>query len=328
MSRPRYSFVLPVFDEEETLPELYRRLAAVVETLDGEAELLFVDDGSRDASAAILLDLHQRDPRVKLLRLSRNFGHQVALSAGLDAAAGDAIVIMDADLQDPPELVPELVAKWREGNEIVYAVRQDRTVERLWRRATISFAYRMLARASEIEIPVDAGDFRLVDRRALDAFKALRESNRYVRGMFSWVGFSQVGVPYTREARYGGKTKYPLRKLIELGSDGLLSFSTAPLRLALVAGFLVSGGAFVLGATTIVLRILGIGVVPGWASIVSVTSFLGGVQLIVIGMLGLYVGRIYDEVKGRPLYLVRDAYGLSPPDSTRDERLLAADSRP
>jgi glycosyltransferase involved in cell wall biosynthesis len=311
MNAPRYSFVLPVYEEEDTLPELYRRLAAVADGLDGDVEMLFVDDGSRDGTAAILLDLHSRDPRVKVLRLTRNFGHQPALTAGLDAAAGDAIVIMDADLQDPPELVPELVERWREGYEIVYAVRRDRTVEPWWRRSTIAFAYRVLNRMSDIEIPVDAGDFRLVDRRALDAFKALRESNRYVRGMFSWVGFTQVGVPYTRDARYAGQTKYPLRKLIRLGTDGLVSFSDTPLRLSLILGFVVSIAALLLGVTSIALRIFGVGYVPGWSSIVAVVSLLGGVQLIVVGMLGLYVGRIYDEVKGRPLYLVRDAYGLA-----------------
>jgi dolichol-phosphate mannosyltransferase len=328
MDRPRYSFVLPVFDEEDTLPELYRRLSAVADGLDGESEMVFVDDGSRDGTAALLLDLHGRDPRVKVLRLTRNFGHQLALTAGLDAAAGDAIIVMDADLQDPPELVPELVERWREGNEIVYAVRRDRTVEPWWRRSTIAFAYRVLNRMSDIEIPVDAGDFRLVDRRALDAFKALRESNRYVRGMFSWVGFKQVGVPYTRDPRYGGKTKYPLRKLIRLGSDGLMSFSDAPLRLSLILGFVVSAGALLLGVTSIVLRIAGIGYVPGWSSIVAVVSFLGGVQLIVVGMLGLYVGRIYDEVKGRPLYLVRDAYGLAGEQSAAEIALADKRLRP
>jgi glycosyltransferase involved in cell wall biosynthesis len=328
MDAPRYSFVLPVYEEEDTLPELYRRLAAVADGLDGSVEMLFVDDGSRDASAAVLLDMHERDPRVKVIRLSRNFGHQIALSAGLDAAAGDAVIIMDADLQDPPELVPELVAKWKEGFEIVYAVRRDRTVEPLWRRSTISFAYRLLTRMSDIELPVDAGDFRLVDRRALDAFKALRESNRYVRGMFSWVGFRQVGVPYSREARYGGKTKYPLRKLIRLGSDGLLSFSDAPLRLSLILGFVVSVAALLLGVTSIILRIAGIGYVPGWSSIVAVVSFLGGVQLIVIGMLGLYVGRIYDEVKRRPLYLVREAYGLTGDQSAPKVALSEEPLRP
>jgi dolichol-phosphate mannosyltransferase len=328
MDRPRYSFVLPVFDEEDTLPELYRRLSAVADGLDGESEMVFVDDGSRDATAALLLDLHGRDPRVKVLRLTRNFGHQLALTAGLDAAAGDAIIVMDADLQDPPELVPELVERWREGNEIVYAVRRDRTVEPWWRRSTIAFAYRVLNRMSDIEIPVDAGDFRLVDRRALDAFKALRESNRYVRGMFSWVGFKQVGVPYTRDPRYGGKTKYPLRKLIRLGSDGLMSFSDAPLRLSLILGFVVSAGALLLGVTSIVLRIAGIGYVPGWSSIVAVVSLLGGVQLIVVGMLGLYVGRIYDEVKGRPLYLVRDAYGLAGEQSAAEIALADKRLRP
>jgi dolichol-phosphate mannosyltransferase len=312
MAAPRYSFVLPVYEEEETLPELYRRLAAVADGLDGEVEMVFVDDGSKDASAAVLLGLHHSDPRVKVIRLSRNFGHQVALSAGLDAAAGDAVIIMDADLQDPPELVPELVAKWRAGNEIVYAVREDRTVEPLWRRSTISLAYRFLARMSRVEIPVDAGDFRLVDRRALDAFKALRESNRYVRGMFSWVGFTQVGVPYTREERHAGKTKYPLGKLIQLGTDGLLSFSDAPLRVALVLGFVLSGLAFVFGAVVVVLRILDVSVVPGWTSTALVGSLLGGTQLLVIGMLGLYVGRIYDEVKRRPLYVVRETHGLTP----------------
>src|SRR5438105_4424589 len=310
MDRPRYSFVIPIYNEEETLPELARRLTDVMDGLDGEAEAILVDDGSTDRSYELLVDLNRRDERFKVLRFSRNFGHQLAITAGLDYAAGDAVVIMDGDLQDPPELAPELIARWREGYEVVYAIRQDRRAEPLWRRTAIALFYRILRRLVNVEIPPDAGDFRLVDRRALEQFRRMRESNRYVRGLFAWIGFKQIGVPYRRDARFAGRTKYPLRKLIKLATDGLVGFSDLPLRATMMLGFVVSITSFVLGIVAIALRIARVGAVPGWASIVVVVSFLGGVQLIVTGTMGIYVGRIYEEVKGRPRYILRDAEGV------------------
>jgi polyisoprenyl-phosphate glycosyltransferase len=307
---PRYSFVVPVYNEQETLPELARRLGAVLERLDGEAEVILVDDGSIDGTPRLLDELHRRDPRFKVVTFTRNFGHQLAVTAGLDRASGDATIVLDADLQDPPEVALELIDRWREGYEIVYAVRADRRREPFVRRTVIGLFYRMLHRLANIELPPDAGDFRLVDRRALDEFRQLRESNRYVRGLFAWTGFRQTGVPYTRDARYAGRTKYPVRKLITLGVDGLIGFSRVPLQIAVVLGFLVSIGAFVFGLVEIGLRIAHVGVVPGWASVIVVVTFLGGVQLILTGMMGTYVGRIYEEVKARPLYIVRDAKGF------------------
>ncbi len=307
---PRYSFVVPVYNEEETLAELERRVTGVLDQLDGEAEVILVDDGSFDRSAELLDDLHRRDPRYKIVRFTRNFGHQIAVTAGLDFAAGDATIVLDADLQDPPELALEMIARWQEGYEIVYGVRTDRTNERLLIRAVTKPFYRFLHRVANIELPEAAGDFRLVDRRALDQFRQLRESNRYVRGLFAWTGFHHVGVPYKRGARYAGQTKYPLRKLITLGIDGLFGFSRAPLTIAIVFGFVVSLSSFVLGVVAIALRLANIGYVPGWASIVVVVSFLGGVQLVVTGMVGTYVGRIYEEVKARPLYVLRETKGV------------------
>ncbi|MDX6423442.1 MAG: polyisoprenyl-phosphate glycosyltransferase [Gaiellaceae bacterium] len=310
MSRIRYSFVIPVFNERETLPELHRRLSEVIETLDGEAELLFVDDCSFDGSYELLGELGREDPRIRVIRFARNFGHQVAITAGLDHAAGDAVVVMDADLQDPPEVIPDLIARWEEGYEVVYAVRERRSGESWLKRSTASWFYRVLRRIAHVEMPLDAGDFRLVDRRAVDAFRSMRERARYVRGMFSWVGFRQIGVPYSRSERFAGEPKYSYRKSLTLAVDGLVSFSSAPLRAALVAGFAFSTLAFALGVFAVVAKIAGAFVVPGWASILVVVSFLGGVQLTVIGMLGLYVGRIYEEVKARPIYIVRETIGF------------------
>lgn len=318
MTRPRYSFVVPLFDEEQTIPELGARLAAVMDDLDGEAEAVLVDDGSSDRTFALMTQLHERDPRFRLLRLSRNFGHQVAITAGLDHAEGDAVVIMDGDLQDPPEVAHELIARWREGYEVVYGVRADRSdAESFLKRIATSSFYRVLRRLTELDIPVDVGDFRLVDRQALTEFRKLREHDRYVRGLFAWVGFSQIGVPYKRDPRYAGRTKYPFRKLVKLGADGVIGFSKVPLKLALTFGFVFSIAAFLYGVSAVVKRVLGIGYVPGWASVVAVVTFIGGVQLIVVGVMGIYVGRIYDEVKRRPLYVVRSTRGLD--DVARDE---------
>ena len=307
----RYSFVIPVYNEEATLPELASRLRAVLDGLEGDSEVLLVDDCSIDRTPELLRELHAADDRFKVIRLARNFGHQIAITAGLDFVVGDAVVVMDADLQDPPELVPALVERWRDGYDVVYAVREHRRGDPWLKRTLAAGFYRVLRRLSNVDMPLDVGDFRLVDRRALDAFRAMRERRRYVRGMFSWIGFRQTGVPYHRDERFAGDPKYSFRKSLRLAVDGIVSFSDAPLRLALYGGFLVSFLSFMVGVGAIVAKLAGAFVVPGWASIVVVVSFLGGIQLTLMGMLGLYVGRIYEEVKGRPLYLIREAHGLA-----------------
>jgi glycosyltransferase involved in cell wall biosynthesis len=308
---PDYSIVLPVYDEEESLPELYERVTWLLERLDGDAEVILVDDGSRDDSFALMLDMNQRDPRFKLLQLSRNFGHQVAITAGLDFAAGRAVIVMDSDLQDPPEAVLAMAERWREGFDVVYGVRRERRGETRFKRVTAAAFYRLLQRLADVEIPPDAGDFRLLDRKALDAYLAMREHDRYVRGMVSWVGFNQIGVAYNRDERRAGTTKYPLRKMMKFAADGIVSFSNAPLRLALALGFIVSVSSFVYGFVAILLKVTGAFTVPGWTSIIFVTSFLGGVQLIVLGVVGEYVGRTYLEAKRRPLYVVNRSAGLA-----------------
>jgi len=307
---PRYSIVIPIYNEEESFPDLFKRLREVMDRMDGTAEAVLVDDGSRDASYQLMVQANLEDPRFKAIQLSRNFGHQIAITAGMDAAAGQAVIIMDADLQDPPEVILQLAARWQEGYEIVYAVRERREGETLFKRTTATLFYSMQRRLAEVEQPVDVGDFRLVDRKALNAFLQMRERNRYVRGMFSWVGFRQVAVPYTRASRKAGTTKYPIRKMMRLATDGFVGFSTAPLRLALTIGLAMALGAVAYGLVAIALKLAGLPYVPGYASLIVTITFLSGVQLIVIGMVGQYVARIYDEVRGRPLYLVRESHGL------------------
>ncbi len=310
---PEYSLVVPVYNEEETLPELMRRLAALLEKMDGECEVVLVDDGSSDSSYELMAAMREQDPRFKLLRLSRNFGHQIAVTAGLDAATGNAVIVMDADLQDPPEVALDLAARWREGFDVVYAIREERRGESAFKRATAKLFYRTFRRMTDVDVPLDVGDFRLIDRGALDAFRSMRETNRYVRGMFSWIGFRQSGVPFRREERFAGQTKYPLGKMVKFATDGIVSFSAAPLRLALKLGFAVAGLSFLMGAVFLVSKIAGFYSVPGLASIAVFVAFLGGIQLFLLGIVGEYIARIHDEVKRRPLYLVRDAQGVEPP---------------
>lgn len=312
--RPEYSIVVPVYNEEESLEELSRRLEILLERLGGRGEVILVDDGSSDRSYELMLAARERDDRFKVIRLSRNFGHEIATTAGVDMARGDAVVIMDADLQDPPEVVEEMVARWREGIDVVYTIRDERPGETWFKRATAVAFYRLFHRLAGIGVPLDAGDFRLVDRRALEAFKAMRESNRYVRGMFGWIGFRQEGVHYTRAERFAGETKYPFRKLLRLAIDGIVSFSSAPLRFALNLGFVVSVLSFLLGVSFLIWKVIGFYSVPGLASIAVYVSFLGGIQLLILGVIGEYIARIHDEVKRRPLYLVSEAHGL--PDVT------------
>jgi dolichol-phosphate mannosyltransferase len=307
---PRFSVVVPIRDEEESLPELHRRLAAVLDGLDGDWEIVLVDDGSQDRSFDLMLELRGRDPRVKVVRLSRNFGHQVAITAGIDLASGDAVIVMDGDLQHPPEVIPELVARWREGNDVVYGVMTDREGESWFKRWSARRFYWLLGRMSDVEVPSAAGDFRLVDRRAVNAFTSLRERNRYVRGMFSWIGFRQAGVPYASPARIAGQTKYTVPRMTRLALHGILSFSNAPLRIVLGLGFVVSAFAIAEAIYAIVGKFGGFYTVSGWASIVFVVSLLGGIQLIVLGVIGEYVSLIYDEAKRRPIYVIREQHGF------------------
>jgi polyisoprenyl-phosphate glycosyltransferase len=309
MAKPVYSIVIPVYNEEESLPELYLQLTALIDRLDGEAEVLLIDDGSSDDSCSIMVKISNHDPRFKVLELSRNFGHQIAITAGMDASSGQAVIIMDADLQDPPEVVLEMAAKWRDGYDVVYGVREERENETWFKRVTAALFYRLLRKLTDLNIPVDVGDFRLVDRKALDAFRSLREHNRYIRGMFSWIGFKQTGVRYRRLGRFAGTTKYPFKKMLKLALDGVLSFSVIPLRLALHFGLLMSALSFVAGLWALGARLWGT-VYPGWTSVVLLVTFLGGIQLALFGVLGEYIGRIYDEVRNRPIYLVRNAHGF------------------
>jgi dolichol-phosphate mannosyltransferase len=327
--RPTYSFVVPVFNEEETLPELRRRLDELMGRLDGPAEVVLVDDGSTDRSWSLMKELVTGDDRFKAVGFSRNFGHQMAITAGMDYANGDAVIVMDADLQDPPEVVLEMAARWRDGFDVVYAVRESRAGETRFKEYTAAAFYRVFRRLTDIDIPVDVGDFRLVDRRALDAFRAMRENNRFVRGMFSWIGFRQTGVPYTRAERHAGRTKYPLRKMVSFAADGIVSFSKVPLRLALQAGFLVSLGAFLFGTAALVAKLAGFYHVSGLASLAVVTAFLGGMQLVVLGVMGEYIARIHEEVKNRPLYLVRELLGFDEVESdlASDAQLLGQRGR-
>lgn len=303
--QPEFSLVIPIYNEVESLDELGRRLTPVLDRLDGSSEVILVDDGSIDGSFPKMQALHEADPRFVVVRLSRNFGHQTALTAGLDHARGNAVIILDGDLQDPPEVIEQLVARWRDGYQVVYAVRQERSGESRFKLATARWYYRLLGRLSEVPMPLDAGDFRLVDRCAVDAINAMPEHNRYIRGMFAWVGFDQTGVVYDRDPRHAGVTKYPLRKMLSFATDGIVSFSTVPLRMTLALGFLVSVFAILGGVAAMVLKLTDVAVAPGWISTVVIVAFLGGIQLIVLGVIGQYLSRIYEEVKRRPQYLVR-----------------------
>lgn len=301
-----YSFVIPVLDEREGLDELHRRLIGVMDQLDEPAEVVFVDDGSTDGSFEAMRALSAADPRFRVVRLSRNFGHQIALTAGLDHARGRAVIVMDADLQDPPEVALALIEQWKAGYAVVYAVREGRSGESRAKLATAKWFYRLLARMTEVDMPVDTGDFRLIDRQVVDAVGDMRESHRYLRGMFAWVGFDQTGVSYQRESRQTGSTKFSFSRMIRFATDGIVSFSAVPLRLALALGFAVSAVSLLVAVFSVGARLFGAEVVPGWASLLAVIGVLGGVQLIVLGVIGEYIARIHDEVKRRPLYLIRD----------------------
>lgn len=322
--RPVFSLVIPIYNEEAVLPILLHRIEQLLARLDGPAEVIFVDDGSFDTSGIVLAGWAAQDERYRYLALSRNFGHQIAITAGMDAARGDAVIVMDGDLQDPPEVVLDLVAKWREGFDIVYARRLSRKGEGRFKRWTASLFYRALRRLTAVPIPEDVGDFRLVDRKALDAFRAMPERDRFVRGMFGWMGFRQTAVTFHRSPRAAGKTGYSWPKMIRLGFDGIMGFSDIPLRLALWLGAAVSLGAVMFGVYVIVLALQGSDFVTGWASTIVLVSLLAGVNLLMTGIVGLYVGRIHSEVKNRPLYVVARAVGFAEEPETVRSRLPEA----
>ncbi len=308
---PVYSLVIPLYNEEAVLPLLLYRLDRLLEALDAPAEVILVDDGSRDTTGIVAAARAKDDPRYRYLALSRNFGHQVAISAGMDYAAGDAVIVMDADLQDPPEVVPALAAKWREGYEIVYALRLTRDGETPLKRWTAAAFYKLIRALTKVDIPADVGDFRLVDRKAIEAFKAMPERDRFVRGMFGWMGFSQTAVPFHRLSRGAGSTKYDFARMLKLALDGIVGFSDVPLRLALWIGAIVSLGALGYGGYAILMELIGVPLVSGWASTIVLVSFLAGINLLMTGIVGVYVGRIHTEVKNRPLYVVGRAVGFS-----------------
>jgi len=312
------SAVLPVFNEEENLPALHERLTQVLQGLGKSYEIIFVDDGSRDRSFEIMKELSEKDPHVRALSLSRNFGHQICLTAGLDHARGEVVAMMDADLQDPPELLHEMLKKYEEGYDIVYAVRTRREGETFFKLATAAIFYRLLRFCTRIEIPVDTGDFRIISRRALDSMLSLRERSRFLRGLFSWVGFRQIGVSYVRPPRYKGETKYPFRKMLKFALDGITAFSTFPLHLATYLGFF-SASLGALYGLVVLWKALFLGIQgPGGAATLVTVLFFGGVQLLTLGILGEYIGRIFEEVKNRPLYFVRTYVGFDEePDASR-----------
>jgi polyisoprenyl-phosphate glycosyltransferase len=310
------SVVAPMCDEEETVEAFYERVRAA---LDGVAfELVLVDDASTDGTGDLLDRLAESDPRVKVLHLSRNFGHQAAMTAGLEHATGDVVAMMDGDLQDPPELIPTMLGHWRGGSDVVYGVRESRAGETRFKLATARWFYRLFTRVSGLDLRENSGDFRLLDRRALDAVLAMRERNRFLRGMTVWVGFTQTAVPYRRDPRYAGETKYTFGRMLRFSLDAISSFSSLPLQAATLLGFFFSVVAFLGLPLVIVARIADI-YVPGVSTLLFVILLLGGIQLITVGIIGEYVGRIYDEVKGRPLYVVREGRNIGPGEGPRRE---------
>ncbi|MFP3666013.1 glycosyltransferase family 2 protein [Priestia sp. SIMBA_032] len=306
----KYSIVVPVYNEEEVIHETYRRLTEVMRSTKEAYELLFVNDGSRDRTAEIIKAYSGQDPDVVLLDFARNFGHQIAITAGMDHARGEAVVVIDADLQDPPELILEMIEKWKQGFDVVYAKRTKRKGETYFKKQTAAMFYRFLRAMTDIDIPLDTGDFRLLDRKVCNQMNSIQEKNRFVRGLVSWVGFKQIAVEYERDERLAGESKYPLKKMLKLSMDGITSFSYKPLKLASYAGVTLSGIGFIYLLVVLYLKLFTDSTITGWSSLIVIQLFFSGIILIILGMIGEYIGRIYDETKNRPLYIIREKYQL------------------
>ncbi|HEY9873478.1 MAG TPA: glycosyltransferase family 2 protein [Candidatus Obscuribacterales bacterium] len=308
---PKYSFIVPIYNEEETIPELYRRLSAVMDRMDDAVELVLINDGSQDHSLQIIREIYEQDRRICYLSFARNFGHQIAVTAGLNFARGQVVVVLDADLQDPPELIPDMVEKWRQGYQVVYAQRTQRLKESWFKRLTAYVFYRILKNLADVDIPTDTGDFCLMDRQVVDVLNALPERNRYIRGLRAWVGFQQTAIRFERDSRFAGQVKYNFRKSLALAVNGIVSFSKVPLRLSTYIGLLSAIIAIIMALLVIYWRFFAVhSPLTGFATIVVAIFFLGAVQLVSIGILGEYIGRIYEEVKGRPLYTLAEVGGF------------------
>lgn len=302
-----YSIISPIYNEKDNLPELFRRVKEVMDTTRKPWELILVDDGSSDGSIEIIRELAKKNKQIRPVIFARNFGHQVAVTAGLDYSRGDAVIIIDSDLQDPPELILEMAKKWKEGYEVVFAIRAEREGESLFKLWTASLFYRLIYRITDVKIPLDTGDFRLMDRKVVDVMNKMRERHRFLRGMSAWVGFKQIGIEYKRSARVAGETKYPFRKMFRLAINAVTSFSYFPLQVATFFGFISASVAIIAIPVVALLRLAGTHFFEGQTTTLIAVLFLGGVQLISLGILGEYIGRLYDEAKGRPLYIVREA---------------------
>ncbi len=309
--KPVYSIIAPVYNEEGSLPEFYKQISQTMDLTGEPWELVLIDDGSRDRSAEIMREMHQRDPRIKIAHFARNFGHQIAVTAGLDLASGDAMVVIDADLQDPPSVILQMIDKWKEGYEVVYGVRSERKGETWFKKMTASLFYRIIYRITDVNIPLDTGDFRLMDRKMVDTLKTMREKARFIRGMTSWIGFRQTGVEYVREERFAGQTHYPFKKMLKLALNAITGFSFVPLQMATYMGFVIAGLSGVATLLVIFARLfLESKAFFGQATTLVMVLFMGGIQLITLGIIGEYIGRIYDEVRGRPLYVIGHKEGF------------------
>ncbi|WP_195972256.1 glycosyltransferase family 2 protein [Clostridium thermobutyricum] len=314
MNKNLISVIVPMYFEELVARECYNRLKSVMESIDSyDYEIIFINDGSTDKTLDILKDISRENEKVKVINFARNFGHQVAVTAGLFNCSGDAVVIIDADLQDPPELIPQMINKWNEGYEVVYGKRGKRKGESKFKLITAKYFYRFLAKMSDIKIPKDTGDFRLIDKSVVKAFREMPEQNRFIRGMISWIGFNQTYIEYTRDERFAGETKYPLSKMIKFASDGIISFSSKPLKLMSAFGFFSIFISFLIFIYALISKFI-FSASIGWTSLISVMTFFGGVQILSLGIIGEYIGRIYDESKNRPLYIIKDKINFSDED--------------
>lgn len=312
-----HSVVVPMYNEELVVLETYKRLKQVMDSVQEPYEIVFVNDGSRDKTAAIISEICETDKNIKFVDFSRNFGHQVAITAGMDFAEGDTIVVIDGDLQDPPEVIPKMIQKWKEGFDVVYGKRTERKGETFFKKFTSKAFYRFLRKMTDVDIPVDTGDFRLIDRKVCDALKHINEKNRYIRGLISWLGFKQSAVEFSRDKRFAGETKYPLKKMLRFAFDAITSFSYKPLKLASYAGMFLSLFSFIYLLIVLYQRFFTNKAIQGWASTMAVSLFFNGIVLLILGIIGEYIGRIYDEAKGRPLYVIRQTKNFEDKDLSR-----------